>query len=504
MPNLKIKREENLKTRPPVVVVLGHVDHGKSSILEAIKDLKITAKESGGITQHIGAYEIEHQGKKITFIDTPGHEAFSAMRSRGAKVADIAILVVAGEEGVKPQTEEAILHIKKAEIPMIVAINKMDKPEADSEKVKRELMKKDVLVESIGGKVPSINVSAKTGKGIPELLEIILLVAEMENLKGDVSKLAQGVVIESYLDANRGPTATLLLQEGILKKGDILGTLSTLGKIKIMENFQGVSIRETFPSMPIIVIGFEKVPGVGEGFKVFTDIEIAEKEIEGFQKQSPEVLDIEPGQRVVNLILKIDVAGSLEAIEKILKELPQEKVILKILKAEVGDINESDVKLTIGAKAKIVGFRVKVNPVARKLAEREKITVMSFEIIYELAQAVRNLLEKKVIFETVRVDLGKIKVLSIFRTEKGRQIVGGKVIEGEIRQGALLEIYRGGEQVPENRVGKGKIIELQRDKKKIKEVTKGSECGVLYGGEKKIEEGDTLQAYIEERRKGEL
>ncbi len=534
MPRLKKEQKENLKIRPPVVVVLGHVDHGKSSILEAIKDLKITAKESGGITQHIGAYEIEQGSKKITFIDTPGHEAFSAMRSRGAKVADIAILVVAGEEGVKPQTEEAILHIKKAEIPMIVAINKMDKTEADSEKVKRELVKKDVLVESMGGKVPSVNVSAKTGKGIPELLEIILLLAEMENLKGDISKSAQGVVIESYLDANRGPTATLLLRDGILKRGDILGTPSTFGKIKIMENFKGDFLGEAFPSMPIIVIGFEKVPGVGERFTIFSNIEAAKKGIEGFQKQTPEVLDIEPGQRVVNLILKVDVVGSLEAIEEILKELPhavgkasgdaqQEKpsaeaelgaepvlnrpaedgtssgVILRILKAEAGDIKESDVKLAIGAKAKIVGFRVKINPVAKKLAEREKITVMSFEIIYELAQAVRNLLEKRVIFETVRVDLGKIKVLSIFRTEKSRQIVGGKVIEGEVKQGALLEIYR-----EEKKVGKGKIIELQRDKKKIKEITKGSECGVLYGGEKKIEEGDILEIYIEERKKGEL
>ncbi len=490
------EKKQKLITRPPVVVVLGHVDHGKSSILEAIKDLKITSKESGGITQHIGAYEIEQGGKKITFIDTPGHAAFSAMRSRGAKVADISILVVAGEEGVKPQTEEAILHIKKANIPMIVAINKMDKPEADPERVKRELATKDVLVESMGGDVPSVNVSAKTGKGIPELLEIILLIAEMEELKGDISKPAEGVVIESYLDANRGPTATLILQNGTLKKDEILGTNSTFGKIKIMENFKGDSIEEALPSMPVIVIGFEKVPGVGEKFRVFPDIESSRKEIKDIPIEENEVLDIEQGRKIVNIILKVDVLGSLGAIEKILKELPQEKVILKILKAGVGMVNESDVKLAIGAKAKIVGFRTKVNPIAKNLAEREKITIMNFEIIYELAQAVRNLLEKKIVSEMVRVDVGKIKVLGVFRTEKNRQIVGGKVIEGEARQSALLEIWRG-----EEKVGEGKIIELQRDKKKIKEVAKGSECGVLYRGEAKIEEGDILKMYVKEMRK---
>jgi len=493
------QQKQSLKTRPPVVVVLGHVDHGKSSILEAIKDLKITIKESGGITQHIGAYEIEHQGKKIIFIDTPGHEAFSAMRSRGAKVADIAILVVAAEEGVKPQTKEAIEHIKKAGIPMIVAINKMDVPGADPEKVKRELSDKDVLVESMGGKVPSVEISAKTGKGITDLLEIILLVAEMEDLKGDIVKLAEGVIVESYLDPNRGPTTTLLLQNGTLKKGKVLGTSSTAGKIKIMENFQGDSIKEAFPSMPVVVLGFDNVPGVGEKFKVFSNIESAKKEIEVSSKLIPEVLHVEPDQRIVNIILKIDVLGSLEAIEKVLKDLPQEKVILRILKAEAGDVNDSDVKLAIGSKAKIVAFRVKANPIAQKLAEREKITIMVFEVIYELAQAVRELLKKRVVSKIVRTELGKIKILAVFRTEKNRQIIGGKVIEGEVRKGASLNVYRN-----EEKIGAGKIVNLQRDKKEVGELGKGSECGMLYDGSVKIEEGDILEAYIEEKQKGEL
>jgi len=488
------KKQQNLISRPPVVVVLGHVDHGKSSILEAIKDLKITAKESGGITQHIGAYEIEHQGKKIIFIDTPGHEAFSAMRSRGAKVADIAILVVAAEEGVKPQTKEAILHIKKAQIPMIVAINKMDKPEANPEKVKRELSNQDVLVESTGGKIPSVEVSAKTGKGIPDLLELILLVAEMEDFKADISKPVEGVIVESYLDPQRGPTATLILQNGILKRGDILGTSSVVGKIRIMEDFQGISIKQASSSMPIIVIGFENVPGVGKKFKVFADVEAAKKELEGPIKPASQVLDIKSDKKVLNIILKVDVLGSLEAIKEILKNLPQEQVILRILKAEVGEINESDVKLAGGAKAIIVGFRVKTNPIAQKLALREKIKIICFEVIYELAQGVRGVLEKRVRPEKIRNDLGKIKVLAIFRTEKNRQIIGGKIIEGEVRKGASLEVFRN-----EEKAGEGKIVNLQRDKKEIEGLTKGAECGILYQGDTKIEEGDILWVYIYEQ-----
>ena len=496
---IKEKKDKNLIQRPPVVVVLGHVDHGKSSILEAIKDLKITAKESGGITQHIGAYEVDHQGKKITFIDTPGHEAFSAMRSRGAKVADIAILVIAADEGIKPQTKEAISHIKKTQIPMIVAINKTDKPAADSEKVKRELSSQEILVESMGGKVPCVNVSAKTSQGIDELIEIILLVAEMEDFKGDRSAPAEGVIIESYMDALRGPTATLILQNGVLKQGNILGTASAVGKVKILEDFQGESVEEAVPSAPVVVLGFENVPTVGEKVKIYQNLETVKKAFEGPPKLAPQVLEIGPDKKVLNLILKTDVFGSLEAIEEVLKDLPQEKSVLRILKAEVGEINDSDVKLAIGARAKVIGFRVKTNPIAKKLALREKITIINFEVIYELAQAVRNLLEKIIRAETVRTDLGKIKVLVIFKTEKNRQIVGGKVIEGRVKKGASLEVYKN-----EEKVGKGKIIGLQQDKKEVKEVDKKSECGVLYEGDVKIEEGDVLVAYIEEKRKVEL
>ncbi|MDP2910398.1 MAG: translation initiation factor IF-2 [bacterium] len=495
------ENEQKLISRPPVVVILGHVDHGKSSILEKIKDLKITEKESGGITQHIGAYEIEHNAKKIAFIDTPGHEAFDAMRSRGAKVADIAILVIAAEEGVKPQTKEAISHIKKAGIPMIIAFNKIDKPGADPEKIKRELVKQDILVESMGGRIPSINTSAETGQGISDLIDLILLVAEMEDLKTDLSASAQGVVIESYLDSNRGATTTLILKNGVLNKGDILATNSALGRIRTMEDFQGNCVNQALPSLPVIIIGFETGPGVGEEFKVFSDIEQAEKQIKKPEARVFKNLKDEAGKdkKVLNLILKIDVLGSLEAIESVLKDIPQEKVLVNILKAGAGEINDSDVRTAKTFNAKIVGFRVKTNQAAQKLALREKITIMNFEVIYELAQAVRQFLEKKVGHEIVKTSIGKIKILAIFKKEKNNQIVGGKVMGGEVKRGVSLEVYR-----DEELAGKGKIAKLQQDKKDVDQVAKGRECGILFSGDVELKEGDILEAYIEERVKGEL
>ena len=509
------EKQENLIGRPPVVVVLGHIDHGKSSLLEAIKDFKITAKESGGITQHIGAYqievdkstspplagarEVEEQSKKITFIDTPGHEAFSQMRSRGAKVADIAILVIDAAEGVKTQTKEAILHIKKTEIPLIVALNKMDKPEADPERVKRELVKEDVLVESMGGKVPSVEVSAKTHKGIQDLLELILLVAEMEKPSTDFGVPGQGVVIESYLNNLRGPTATLLVIQGRVKAGDIVGTTSAWTKVKSLEDFQKKPIKEALPSDPCIIFGFNEAPKVGDEFKVFPDLESAEKNIKLRERKTEELLEIGEDQKALNLILKVDVLGSLEAIEEILKNLPQDKIVLRILKSEVGNINESDFKLAKTGKVLILGFRVKVDTTAKKMAEREKVRIMQFEVIYELVEGVRKFMEKILEPEDVRTDLGKVKVLAKFLDDKSRQIIGGRVTEGEVKKGAKIEVYRN-----EEKVGQGRMISLQRNKNEAEQVQKGEECGILFEGSVKIEEGDVLLIYTEEKVKGQL
>jgi translation initiation factor IF-2 len=535
----KTKSQRPLIPKPPVVVVLGHIDHGKSSLLQGIKELgvNITEKEAGGITQHIGAYQAEKDGRKITFIDTPGHEAFSAMRSRGAKVADIAVLVIDVAEGIRPQTKEAISHIKKAQIPFIVALNKIDKPEANPEKIKRELQKEGILVEDLGGKIPQVLTSAKTGQGIKELLELITLVAEIENLKADTQKSGEGVVIESYLDTQRGPTATLISSQGVLKAGDIVGTPTAAGKIKILESFQGKAIEKVLPAEPAIVVGFEAVPRVGENFKVFSNMEDAEAQFQIVKKAAVPSLnmgaEVDSGQRVLNLILKADVLGSIEAIEEVLEDLSQEKpstraeldtglvprqnevsgtgLILRILKSEVGEVTESDVKLAKsiqGSKGAlqrpvgqtlILGFRVKISPAAKQLAEREKIKIMGFEIIYDLVEEVRKFIGRITETEVAREDLGKLKVLAIFLTEKNRQIVGGKVIEGEIEKGAQAEVFRG-----EEFLGRGKVINLQRNKKDIEQIGKGEECGILYEGDVRIEEGDILSVFKESRRKGEL
>ena len=486
-----------------MVVILGHIDHGKTSLLSSIRKLEFTPGKPGGIiTQHIGVFEIERpstgsgQGRKITFIDTPGHEAFSQMRSRGAKVADIAILVVAADEGVKAQTKEAISHIKKTGIPIIVALNKIDKPEADPEKVKRELKAEGILVEDLGGKVPSVKTSAKTGQGIEEFLELILLVAEMENLKADISKPAEGVIIETYLDSKRGPTATLILNEGILKLGEIVATPSTLGKAKILEDFQQKRIVIALPSQPVILIGFEKVPKVGETFKTFLDLKTAKAYLKTEEKRNLEVLEIKPEQRVLNLILKTDVLGSIEAIEEVLKKIPQERVILRILKSEVGEVDEGDITLAKSGRALILGFRVGFDPIAKNLVQREKIKIMNFEIIYDLVEEVRKFMEKISKSEVVRTDLGKLNVLVDFWKEKNRQIVGGRVTEGVVEKGALIEISREKEIK-----GKGKMISLQRNKKDIERAPKGEEVGILYEGEEKIQVGDILIFYKEERTK---
>ena len=494
---LSNNESKSLITRPPVVVVMGHVDSGKTSILDVIRKTNVAGGESGGITQHIGAYQVEKNGKKITFLDTPGHEAFSQMRSRGAKIADIAILVVDACQGVQPQTKEAISHIKKADIHLIVAINKIDRPEANPEKVKGELKKEDVLVESLGGKIPSINVSTKTGQGIEEVLEMILLIAEMENFKTDTQKPAKGVIIESYLDPQRGPIATLLLQEGTIKVGDIIGTSSVFGKIKGLENFQGKMIEETLPSDPVIVMGFESMPGIGEIFGIFLDVESAQNNLKILErKQIGLPPEISSEQKILNLILKTDVVGSIEAIEGILKELPQEKVILRILKSEAGEINESDIKLATVNRAIILGFRVKSKPVVKNVAEKEKIRILNFEIIYDLVEGVRKFMEMIVASEVIRKDLGKVKILANFLTDKNRQIIGGKVTEGEAKRGTLIEVIR-----EEEIVGRGRLINLQKNKKDVERAIKGEECGMLFEGDVKIQEGDILAFYTEERIK---
>ncbi|MCX6719678.1 MAG: GTP-binding protein, partial [Candidatus Staskawiczbacteria bacterium] len=401
--------------------------------------------------------------------------------------------------------KEAIMAIKRAEIPMIVVLNKIDLPNANPEKIKGELSKIDVAVESYGGTIPSVEVSAKEKTGIDELLEVILLVADMQELKSETDCPAEGLIIESYMDGGRGPIATAIVKKGILKAKDIIATDLALAKIKSIKDFKEKEIKEALPSQPVIILGFEKVPAVGEKFKSYKTEKEALCEI---KKEEPKreigntVLDLSGGKKVLNIILKGDVFGSLEAIEGMLKNLPQDKAVLRILKSEVGEINETDAKLAEMSKADIIGFRTKISPSVLKFMRNDldkKLRIMTFEIIYELIQTVRNRLEKTLEAEVVRTDVGKLRTLLVFWGEKNRQIVGGKITEGEFRKSLKLEIFR-----DDKKVGSGRIINLQKDKKDVDKLRKGDEAGILFEGNVTIEKGDIVVAYTEERKKGEL
>ncbi|MDD2731048.1 MAG: translation initiation factor IF-2 [Candidatus Portnoybacteria bacterium] len=503
--NTTAKIKKDRQPRPPVVVVLGHVDHGKTSILDFIKKTKVAEKESGGITQHIGAYQIEHQGKTITFLDTPGHEAFSAMRSRGAKVADMAVLVVAADDGVKPQTKEAIKHILRLDLPIIVALNKMDKPTALPDKVKKELSDNGIVVEPMGGKIPLVFTSAKTGLGIDELLEMILLVAEMENFEMKKEGSANGVIIESRLDAQKGTVATLLVKEGTLKTKDSIAAESAYGTVKSMENFLGQPLEQAPPSTPVLITGFTAVPPVGEEWSVLASPEearaktLAKAASEKPKREMAEILEIGPDQKVFNLILKADVSGSLEAIYETLKSIPQDEIILRVLKAEAGEINESDVKLAEAARAKIYGFRTKTQSMAEKLAERKKIKIRTSPIIYELVQQIRQDAGALLRPETNRERVGRLRVLAVFKTEGRKQIIGGRVTDGQATRNAIVSVSR-----DEEILGQGKILQLQQNKQSIATVGKDKECGLQIESEIAVEKNDILELYREEKIKREL
>ncbi len=488
------------KSKPPVVVVLGHVDHGKSSLLEAVKDLKITEKEAGGITQHIGAYVVSHEGKEITFIDTPGHEAFFAMRSRGTKAADIGVLVVAADESIKKQTQEAISHLKEAEMPFLVAINKIDKKNIDIEKVKQDLAGEDVMVESYGGKIPSVNISAKEKKGIDELLEMIVLLDEMEkeDKEEEAEEGAKGVVVEAQRDPRRGIVATLLVKKGELKKQDIIATNSSYGKIKDMEDFLGEKVEEAGESCPVRVIGLKECPTAGEVFFTFKEIEEAKAFASG-KKEEKEVKESCGERKTINIIVKADTVGSLEAVESSLKKIPQEKIGINIVKADIGDVNKSDVETCKAANARIFTFKTKPDRDAEKMCLREGMEIKTFDIIYELIKCVKEAAEDALGVEMVREEIARAKVLAVFKTQKNRQILGGKVLSGEVRQGSIAEIIRGGEKVAE-----GKIVNIKREEKDVERVLENKEFGMLLEAKERVEEGDDLVLYKEEKVKSTL
>lgn len=485
--------------RPPIVVVMGHVDHGKTSVLDYYRNTKVVETESGGITQHVGAYEVEYEGKKITFIDTPGHEAFSAIRSRGGAVADIAILVIAAEEGIKPQTKEAIEIIQKNKLPFIVVFNKIDKEGANPERVKQELAQENILVESYGGKVPSVEVSAKTGKNMNELLETILLLADIEHFTFSPEKRAEGTIIEAHRDKRRGITATLLLRDGLLAKSDTLVIGRSVESLKILENFRGDAIDSAAASSPVRVAGLSQLPNVGDGFYAFPTRKDAEEYIKTHEETEENIALMSSGKvneetPFFSAILKGDVVGSVEALEESLKKMESEKICINILRRDTGAINESDVKMALATKqVTIIGFKVGVDASAAELAKRGNIYIVTGDVIYELLDQVRERIAHVLPPVVERVHLGTVKILKIFNKEGQKQIVGGRVTDGAITRGALVEIKRN-----QKTVGKGKIVQLRRMKDVVEEVSGGSECGVAVDADTKIFEGDILDIFLEE------
>ncbi|MDD5071662.1 MAG: translation initiation factor IF-2 [Patescibacteria group bacterium] len=504
------KEEKNrMQDRPPVIVVMGHVDHGKTKLLDAIRKTDVVAGEAGGITQHIGAYQVTRKNKVITFIDTPGHEAFTAMRSRGARVADIAVLVVAADDGVKPQTVEAFRIIEAARIPFVVAINKVDKPEADANKTKQELATQlNIQPEDWGGKIICAPVSAKTGQGVEDLLDMILLVAEMEldSIKANPDSPAAGTVVESHVDKGAGPVATILIQNGTLRVGDGLCFGSNAyGKARALKNYKNESIAKAGPSTPAMVLGLKVSPAVGdilevgrgERIKNFRSLEATSRREMGKNIKQPS--DGEDKSKKINLILKSDVLGSAEAIEESLAKISGENIKVKIISKGLGNITEGDVKKAEDSGAQIIGFNVKIAPSIENLIREKEIKAKIFKIIYDLTDYIKEEMEKLVEPEIRRVDLGRLKVLAIFRTDSNGQIVGGKVLSGRIEADSLAEVVSGDEIV-----GKGRVTRLQLNKKNIDSAEENQECGLQYEGKSTIKEGDILQFYKTEEVKEKI
>ncbi|MFZ2832174.1 MAG: translation initiation factor IF-2 [Minisyncoccia bacterium] len=496
--------------RPPIVVIMGHIDHGKSSLLDYIRKTNVVDGEAGGITQHLSAYEVEHfppqkgttkvLGNRITFLDTPGHEAFSKMRARGAGVADIAVLVVSAEDGVKEQTKEALRAILEAKIPYIVAINKIDKPNANIERTKQNLAENEIYLEGFGGDIPFVAISAKIGTGISELLDMMLLVAEMEDLSGDTSLPAEGIVVESHIDTKRGTTATLIITDGTLKKGSFILAEESVAPVRAIENFLGKQVPEATFSSPIQITGFDALPAVGSTFRAYTSKKDAEKvqlELREARAKEPlknivRTIPLAPDALVVPIVLKSDVAGTLEAIEKELSKIERERLIIKIIAKGVGTIGENDAKLASGSDSAIIlGFHTKVERGAQDIAERFGITIKTFDIIYKLSEWLNEELDRRTPKTMGEETVGTAKILKTFSATKHKQVIGGKILTGLLEVGAQVKIMR-----REVEIGRGKIEGLQSQKLPAKKVEEGNECGMMVDAKIEIAGGDILEAFV--------
>ena len=500
--------------RPPVVAVMGHVDHGKTSLLDAIRNAEVAAGEAGGITQHIGAYQVTKNNRVITFLDTPGHEAFSALREHGAKIADIAIIVVAADDGVKPQTREAIDHAKQAGVAIVVAINKIDKEGADVNRVKQELSDVGILPDDWGGDVPCVEVSAKTGDGITKLLEVVLLVADIAESVARVDGFGRGVVIESHLDTGKGPIVTLLIQEGIIKPGDWIIAGVSYGKIRTMEDFKGNKIKQAEPSMPAVVSGLKSLPEFGNWFEqVNTEKEAKDwvdrqsrkktyKSVTSIKSVTAEDIAnavVEGAVRELPIVVKADVQGSLESLISALDQVGNDEVRVKIVASGIGDISEGDVQAATAGKAIILGFNVSINAAVNQQAKRSGVEFQLYKVIYELLDDTREWLSSMLEPEIIETELAKLKILGVFKTTKDKVICGGKVLSGKVTTDIDLKITRAGKVV-----GTGKLKSLQKDKQESKEAIQNEECGLEVATNKAIELGDELVFYTTTSRARKL
>ena len=504
-------KKEDLEERCPVVVVMGHVDHGKTSILDKIRHANVTEGEAGGITQHIGAYQIEHEGKKITFLDTPGHEAFTAMRLRGAQATDIAILVVAADDGIMPQTVEAINHAKAAGVSIIVAINKMDKEGANPERIKQELTEHDLLVEEWGGDVICVPVSALTGMGISDLLENILLVAEVKELKANPNRLAKGTVIEARLDKGRGPIATLLVQNGTLKAGDTIIAGTAVGRVRTMTNDKGEEINKAYPSTPVEITGLSEVPDAGDTFNAVADEKLARELVEQrkhkakeeiFSQQTKVTLEnlfsqISEGERKeLPIIVKADVQGSVEAVRQSLEKLSNEEVRVKVIHGAVGAVSEGDVMLAAASNAIIVGFNVRPDPIAKENAEHDGVDIRLYRVIYDAIEEIGDAMKGMLAPKYREVETARVEVRQVYKISNVGQVAGSYVLSGKVGRNNQIRVVRDGIVIAED-----KMSSLKRFKDDVKEVSEGYECGITLERFSDIKEGDILEAfYMEEYR----
>ncbi len=503
--------EEDLQKRDPVVVVMGHVDHGKTSILDAIRNTSVTETEAGGITQHIGAYRVRVGDEKITFLDTPGHAAFTSMRARGAMATDIAILVVAADDGIMPQTIEAINHAKAAGVAIIVAINKMDKPGAAPDKIMQQLTEYDLIPEEWGGDVICIPVSAKTKMGIDKILDSILLVAEMLELKANPNRAAKGVVIEAKLDKGRGPVATVLVQNGTLKTGDIIVAGTSVGRVRVMTNEHGKELKQAKPSVPVEIMGLAEVPQAGDIFNSVSDEKLARELVEQRKREAKEeqfkqyqkvTLDnlfssISQGEmKELDIIVKADVQGSVEAVKQNIEKLSNEEVNVKVIHGGVGAVNESDVMLANASNAIIVGFNVRPDPVAAEIAERDGIDMRMYRVIYDCIEEIQAAIKGMLAPKFREVVLGRAEVRNVFKLSSAGIIAGSYVLDGKITRNSQIRVVRDGIVITEDA-----IASLKRFKDDAKEVASGYECGVGLEKFNDIKEGDILEAFVMEEIK---